>query len=69
MSTSSKFVTTRYLTVEELSARLHLGPQALYSARHRGVEPASLGVKVGRRILWLESDIDQWFRDQQDRNG
>jgi predicted DNA-binding transcriptional regulator AlpA len=52
----------RYLGIDEVAARYPgQTPNSLYTQRHRGEAPGALGVKVGRRILWRESDLEAWF--------
>lgn len=54
-----------FLDLDGLLARYPtLTPSAVYSARHRGEAPGSLGVRVGRRILWRKSDLDAWWEAQ-----
>ena len=57
---------TKFLGVEEVAA-LFPGqtPGSLYAQRTRGLNPGALGVKVGRRILWRESDLDVWYEQQR----
>jgi predicted DNA-binding transcriptional regulator AlpA len=50
-----------YLDVVQVSYLYQTSPSALYSQRHRGEMPGALGVRVGRKILWRRSDLDQWF--------
>ena len=57
---------TKFLGVEEVAA-LFPGqtPGSLYTQRHRGEAPGALGVKVGRRIVWREADLDAWYDRQR----
>lgn len=57
-----------FLTVEQVGAMFHLSPASLYTMRRRGEAPGSLAVKVGRRLLWRRSDLDQWW-DEQSKRG
>lgn len=59
------------MTVAEVSAYLRLTPGALYSQRHRGVAPGSLGIRVGKKLLWRPEDIDAFLQRQanEERNG
>lgn len=50
-----------YLTIGEVAQRLHTSPGALYTQRHRGEAPGALAVKVGKKLLWRESDLEEWF--------
>jgi hypothetical protein len=53
---------TQFLTVEELCARFpERTPTAIYTERSRGIGIGSLGVRVGQRLYWRESDINAWF--------
>lgn len=58
---------SEYLTVQEVADLLRTTPTALYSARHRGIEPASLAVQVGKRLLWRRADLEKWFDRQIDK--
>lgn len=53
-----------FLTVEELAALLRTTPSAIYVQRHRGQAPASLGVLVGRKLIWRRRDVDAWWDSQ-----
>lgn len=53
-----------YLTAEEVANRYRLTCSALYTQRHRGEAPGSLGVKVGRKLLFRVSELDAWW-DQE----
>lgn len=63
MSESSS-TSPNFLTAEEVCEALRISKSSLYSLRHRGVEPASFGIRVGRKLLWRASDIDQWWSRQ-----
>jgi hypothetical protein len=55
-----------FITIEELVELFpSLTPGAIYSARSRGQEPASLGVRVGKRLLFRRSDVLDWFERQK----
>ncbi len=49
------------LTVQEVAEYLRLTPSALYTQRHRGEKPGVLGIRVGRKLLFRPSDIDQFL--------
>lgn len=57
-----------FLTIGEVASLLRTTPAALYAARHRGQKPGSLGVQVGRKIVWRRSDIDAWWNAELDAN-
>ncbi len=59
----------RLLTIDETAEMLRTSTSALYSQRHRSEAPGSLGIQVGRRILWAETDLEAWWRSQQATNG
>ena len=50
-----------YLTAREVAEQYRLTVSALYTQRHRREAPGSLGVKVGRKLLWRQSELDAWF--------
>jgi hypothetical protein len=52
---------TELLTVHEVAEQLRSTPNALYSQRHEGVAPGSLGFLVGRKLLWRQADLDRWL--------
>ena len=55
-----------YLTAKEVAAMYRLPVSALYTQRHRREAPGSLGVKVGRKLLWRQSELDAWFDRTRD---
>lgn len=52
------------LTHEELAALLRSTPNSGYAARVRGIEPWSLGFKVGRKVLYRSDEIDAWLDER-----
>lgn len=54
---------TDYLDIEETAQLFGTSAVALYSQRSRGLNPGSLGVKVGRRVIYRRDVIDRWFED------
>lgn len=54
----------RLLTIEEAAEYLRLTPGALYTQRYRREKPGSLGVRIGRRILYRPSDIDRFLDEK-----
>ena len=52
------------LTLREAADYLRLTPAALYTQRHRGDKPGALGIRVGRKILYRPSDINQYLDEQ-----
>jgi hypothetical protein len=55
------------LTLKETADYLRLTPAALYTQRHRGDKPGSLGIRVGRKILYRPSDIDRFLEEKLER--
>ena len=49
------------LTLKEAADYLRLTPAALYTQRHRGDKPGALGIRVGRKILYRPSDINEYL--------
>jgi len=45
-----------------VSARAGLGRTSIYAGIAAGTFPAP--VKIGKRSLWVESEIDQWIDDR-----
>jgi len=56
------------LTLKETADYLRLTPAALYTQRHRGDIPGALGIRVGRKILYRPSDINQYLDEQLAEN-
>jgi hypothetical protein len=54
----------RLLTLKETAEYLRLSPGALYTQRYRGEKPGALGIRVGRRLLFRPSDIDQFLDER-----
>ena len=54
------------LTVDELADRLRTTPAAVYSSRYRGQEPAALGMKSGRRLLFNWHEVVKWLESTRD---
>lgn len=46
------------MTVEELAEELHVAPRTIYRWANAGTFPS---VKLGRRVLFLRSDVDSWL--------
>lgn len=49
------------LTLQETADYLRLTPGALYTQRYRGEKPGVLGIRVGRKVLFRPSDIDDFL--------
>lgn len=49
------------LTVTEAADYLRLTPSALYSQRYRSENPGALGIRVGRKIIYRKTDIDNYL--------
>lgn len=54
-----------YLDIAEVSVLFKTSPSALYTQRHRGEEPGSLAVRVGKKLLWMRADLDAWWESQK----
>ena len=52
----------RLLDKNELAERLHLPPKTLNFWRHKGIGPK--GVRVGKRVLYREADVQAWINAQ-----
>lgn len=52
-------MTVRLLTTEEVAARFRTSPATVRYWRHIGIGPA--GVRVGRRVLYDEQEIERWW--------
>lgn len=50
--------------MKEAAEYLRLTPGALYNQRYRGEKPGALGIRVGRKIVFRPSDIDQFLDEQ-----
>lgn len=50
-----------YLDIDKVARRYSSSANALYSQRHRGSNPGALAVRVGKKLLWRESDLETWW--------
>jgi excisionase family DNA binding protein len=55
----------RLLTSGETAKALRLSVAALHTMRHRGGGPPA--VRVGRKLLFRESDIEQWVAERAEQ--
>jgi excisionase family DNA binding protein len=57
------------LTTDELAERVRTVPGTVRYWRHKGVGPQ--GVKVGRKVLYDEADVEAWLNTlaAQERGG
>jgi len=55
-------MTIRLLTTEEVAARFRTSPATVRYWRHIGIGPD--GVRVGRRVLYDEQEVDQWWQSK-----
>lgn len=53
-------MTTRYLTLDEISQRLHMAPGTARNRMSRH-DPMPPSVRVGRRRLFPEDQFHQWM--------
>ena len=49
----------KFLTLNQLTARVNLTPARIYARIKAGTSPA--GVKVGSARVWTEAEIDEWL--------
>ena len=49
----------KFLTLNQLTARVNLTPARIYTRIKAGTFPA--GVKVGSARVWTEAEIDEWL--------
>ena len=49
----------KFLTLNQLTARVNLTPARIYARIKAGTFPA--GLKVGSARVWTESEIDEWL--------
>lgn len=52
-----------WLTTEQLAERFHTSPSTIRYWRHRGTGPE--GTPFGRRVLYRQSTVDAWEKDQE----
>ena len=57
--TTGGTVTVRLLTTEEVAQRFRTSPSTVRYWRHLGIGPA--GIRVGRRVLYDETECDRWW--------
>jgi excisionase family DNA binding protein len=53
----------KYLTIQEVADLLRTSPETVRYWRHVGKGPASF--KIGRRVLYDESDVRAWVESQR----
>lgn len=58
---------SEYLTVREFSQLTRTPESTCLWWRHVGRGPTSF--KVGRRVLYLRSDVDEWLQEQYRTTG
>ncbi len=54
----------RLLTTEEVAQRFRTSPSTVRYWRHLGIGPA--GIRVGRRVLYEETECDRWWQTKVD---
>jgi len=54
----------QFQTVEDLARAFHTTVHAIYAMRHRGQGPKA--IKVGRKLLFRDSDIEAWLREREE---
>jgi hypothetical protein len=52
------------LTLKKAADYLRLTPSAMYTQRHRSEKPGALGIRVGKKILYRLSDIDDFLNQR-----
>lgn len=52
----------KFLTLNQLTARVNLTPARIYARIKAGTFPA--GVKVGSARVWPEAEIDEWLEQR-----
>jgi len=57
----------KYLITEEVAAVLRTSPSTVRYWRATGVGPRA--TKVGKRVLYEESDLNEWIASQQTREA
>jgi DNA-binding transcriptional MerR regulator len=55
-------MSVRPLSTEEVAERFRTSPVTVRYWRHVGIGPA--GVRVGRRVLYDELDVDRWWESK-----
>lgn len=56
-------VPTRLLTIEEVAELTRRTTGAIYSERHRREGVGALGVKVGRKLVWRQDEVERWLSE------
>jgi excisionase family DNA binding protein len=57
----------RLLTITEVAERLRITVLCVRGLRHEGrFAPA---IKIGRRVMWDERDLDAWIAAQRERGS
>jgi hypothetical protein len=63
-STGGEAPLIQLLTVQEVANILRTTPGAIYNQRHRGDAPGSLGIRVGRRILFHVRNLEAFLAEE-----
>ncbi|HJV62987.1 MAG TPA: AlpA family phage regulatory protein [Albitalea sp.] len=66
-STTAHDKASRLLHIDEVRQRTGLGRTSTYALIARGQHPAP--IKVGRRSMWLDCEIDGWIEQLALRRG
>ena len=57
----------QYLTLDEVSAHLQVSRATLYKFTSRNTDrPRLKGVRIGRRLRFRKSDVEQWLEKLED---
>jgi hypothetical protein len=59
--------TTDLLDIEDLARLLRRTEASIHSARCRNPVSIPPGFRVGRRLFWRSETVDEWLRDQEER--
>ena len=65
MTVEKTLTEERFLTVPELAALFRIAESTVHDWRYRGVAPR--GIRVGRAVLFKESDVQSWLSEHEAR--
>ncbi len=54
----------KFLRFPDVAKKVGLKRTAIYDRMNRGEFPQSITLTGGRAVVWLESDVENWMKEQ-----